>query len=85
MRFAANVERLREELGCSTGELAARSQIEEAELEAILRGDAEADVDSTYRLAGSLNVSPGTLYEGVEWVPDGEGGGVYRVDDRSER
>lgn len=84
MRFAANVERRRRRLGCSVDELAARSGLEKAELEAILRGEAEADVDLVYRLAGSLHVSPGDLYEGVAWVPDGEGGGEYRVDDRPE-
>jgi transcriptional regulator with XRE-family HTH domain len=84
MRFAANLERRRKELGCSVGELAARSQVGEAELRAILRGDAEADVDSIYRLAGALEVSPGRLYEGVVWVPDGDGGGEYRVGRRPE-
>ncbi|HVX33540.1 MAG TPA: helix-turn-helix transcriptional regulator [Solirubrobacterales bacterium] len=84
MRFVANVERRREELGCSREELAERAGVEGARLEAILRGDAEAHVDSVYRLAGALGVSPGTLYEGVAWVPDGDGGGEYRVDDRRE-
>jgi transcriptional regulator with XRE-family HTH domain len=84
MRFAANVERRRKELGYSPGELAERSRLGEGELEAILRGDAEARADSVYRLAGSLDVSPGALYEGVAWVPDGEGGGEYRVDERTE-
>jgi transcriptional regulator with XRE-family HTH domain len=81
IRFAANVERLRAERGFSLGRLAERSGMEAKELEAILRGDSEARVDSILRLAGALEVSPGKLYEGVAWIPDGEGGGEYRVED----
>jgi transcriptional regulator with XRE-family HTH domain len=84
MRFAANVERLRRQRGYSLDQLAERSQMGKTELEAILRGETEAHVDSVYRLAGSLQVSPGKLYEGVAWIPDGEGGGEYRIDDRSD-
>jgi transcriptional regulator with XRE-family HTH domain len=80
MRFAANVERLRSERGYSLDQLAGRSQLGPDELDAILRGEREADVDSIYRLAGSLDVGPGELYDGVAWVPDGEGGGEYRID-----
>jgi transcriptional regulator with XRE-family HTH domain len=80
-RFAANVERLRGERGYSVGRLAERSQLGTGELEAILRGEKEADVDSIHRLAGALDASPGELYEGVAWVPDGEGGGEYRIEE----
>jgi transcriptional regulator with XRE-family HTH domain len=79
MRFAANVERLRRERGYSAGQLAERSGMRPPELEAILQGESEAHVDSILRLAGALDVSPGKLYEGVAWIPDGEGGGEYRV------
>ena len=80
-RFAANVERLRTQRGYSLDQLAKRSQLGKAELEAILRGEREAHVDSIYRLAGSLDVTPGELYAGVAWIPDGEGGGEYRIDE----
>lgn len=83
IRFAANVERLRRRRGYSLDQLAKRSQMEKAEIEAALRGEAEAHVDTIYRLAGALGVSPGELYEGVAWLPDGEGGGEYRLDDPS--
>jgi transcriptional regulator with XRE-family HTH domain len=84
MRFAANVERLCRQHDYSMDQLVERSQIERDELDAILRGEAEADVDSIYRLAGALGVPPGELYDGVAWIPDGEGGGEYRIDDRPE-
>jgi transcriptional regulator with XRE-family HTH domain len=82
MRFASNVERLRRQHGYSVARLSERSEIDLGEIEAILRGDAEADVDSIYRLAGALDVTPGELHEGVTWIPDGEGGGEFQVDDR---
>jgi transcriptional regulator with XRE-family HTH domain len=83
MRFIANVERLCRQHGYSTDRLAERSGIAKEELEAVLGGDAEADVESIYRLAGALEVSPGALYEGVAWIPDGEGGGEYRIEEPS--
>jgi len=84
MRFAANVERLRRHHDYSMDQLTERSQIGRDELDAILRGEEEADVESIYRLAGALDVSPGTLHDGVAWIPDGEGGGEYRIDDPAD-
>jgi transcriptional regulator with XRE-family HTH domain len=81
IRFAANVERLRRRLGYSLDQLAERSQMEREEVEAILRGAKEARVGTIYLLAGALEVTPGDLYDGVIWIPDGEGGGEYRIDD----
>jgi transcriptional regulator with XRE-family HTH domain len=83
-RFAANVERLCRQHDYSMDRLAKRSRIGRDELDTILRAEAEADVESIYRLAGALGVSPGELYDGVAWIPDGEGGGEFRIDDRSE-
>ncbi len=80
IRLGANVERLRLRGGWSLDGLAERSLLGKDQLEAIVRGEAEPDVDSIYRLAGALEVTPGELYEGVAWVPDGEGGGEYRID-----
>jgi transcriptional regulator with XRE-family HTH domain len=80
-RFAANVERLRVRRGDSTDRLAERSGLRRSELEAILRGESEADFESIERLAGALAATAGELYEGVAWVPDGEGGGEYRIEE----
>lgn len=79
--FGANVERLRRQRGYSLDQLVERSQIERGEVESILRGEAEANVDSIYRLAGALDVTPGELYRGMAWIPDGEGGGEFRIDE----
>ena len=81
MRFAANVERACRQHDYSVDRLAERSGIEREEIEAIMRGQVEARADSILRLAGALEVAPGVLYEGVAWVPDGEGGGEFRVEE----
>lgn len=81
MRFAANVERLCRQHGYSRERLAELSGIGGEELDSILRGDAEASVEAVYRLAGALGVAPGDLHAGVAWVPDGEGGGEYWVEE----
>jgi transcriptional regulator with XRE-family HTH domain len=81
MRFAANVERVCRQRDYSVDRLAERSGIEKEELEAIMRGATEARVDAIIRLAGALEVTPGELYEGVAWVPDGEGGGELRIEE----
>jgi transcriptional regulator with XRE-family HTH domain len=83
-RFAANVERLRRQHDYSMERLAERAQIGSEELGAILGGEAEVSAEAILRLAGALDVTPGDLHAGVAWVPDGEGGGRYRVDDSDE-
>jgi transcriptional regulator with XRE-family HTH domain len=80
-RFAANVERLRQGSGLSLDQLASRSQIDRAELDAILSGEDEAQIEMIYLLAGALSVEPGLLLEGVEWIPGHDGAGEYRVRD----
>ena len=80
-RFAANVVRLCRQRDYSAEQLAARSRIGSEELEAILRGEAEASAEAVYRLAGALGVTPGELHEGIAWIPDGDGGGEFRVDE----
>lgn len=81
MRFVTNVERLCRQHDYSLERLAERSGIEREELDSILRGEMEARVDTIVRLAGALEATPGELYEGVTWVPDGKGGGEFRVEE----
>ncbi|MBS1846482.1 MAG: helix-turn-helix transcriptional regulator [Actinobacteria bacterium] len=80
-RFAANVDRLRRQHGYSSEQLAERSRIGSEELGAILRCEVDTPVEAVYRLAGALGVPPGDLHEGVAWIPDGEGGGEFRIDE----
>lgn len=80
-RFAANIERLRRRDGLSVEDLAARSQIDPDVLRRILRADQEADYGTIALLAGALGVEPGTLFEGIVWIPPGpDGEGRFEID-----
>jgi transcriptional regulator with XRE-family HTH domain len=64
-RFAANIERLRRRDGLSVEELAARSDLDEAELREILGAEREAAYGTIAALAGALGVEAGELFEGI--------------------
>jgi transcriptional regulator with XRE-family HTH domain len=80
-RIAGAIVRAQEARGLSIAELASRSTVGRAELESILRGESDLCLDTIYLLAGSLEVRPAQLLEGIEWIPDGSGGGEFRVAD----
>jgi DNA-binding Xre family transcriptional regulator len=79
--FAAQVSRLHGERGLSPEELAERSGIDRAELGSILSGEGEVTADTILLLCAALEVVPGELLDGIAWVPDGRGGGEYRLQD----
>jgi transcriptional regulator with XRE-family HTH domain len=73
------IERIRRELGLTVEDLADRSKVDRSTLDSLLRERSDVDVSVFGRLAEALGVDPGELLEGIEWVPDGHGGGEYRV------
>jgi transcriptional regulator with XRE-family HTH domain len=75
--FARRVGRMQQDRALSTDALAERAEIDRAELDRILRAEGPVALDAVFLLAGALGVEPGELLEGIEWVPDGEGGGGY--------
>jgi transcriptional regulator with XRE-family HTH domain len=79
VHLAANVRLLQESAGLSVVELAEVSGVRRIELERFLRGDEDVRLDVIDRLAKALGVQPGQLFSGVEWVPDGRGGGDFHV------
>ncbi len=84
-RFGANVETLRRQAGLSLDALAERSQLDPADLTAILNGDSEASTNTIYLLAGALGVDPADLLHGMTWSPPADGGSGYEVDDAFDR
>jgi transcriptional regulator with XRE-family HTH domain len=72
-RFAANIERLRRREGLTVEGLAARSDLDAAELGEILSADREAGYGTIAAIAGALGVVPGELFEGIDRTPPGEG------------
>jgi transcriptional regulator with XRE-family HTH domain len=75
------IEGLRRARGLTVAQLAERADLDPAGLESMLAEMPDLGVSSLGRLAAALGVSAGDLLEGIEWVPDGHGGGEYRVAD----
>jgi transcriptional regulator with XRE-family HTH domain len=75
--LVGRIESLRRERGLTVEELAARAEVGRRVLEALAEG-ADVGILEIVRLAGALDVEPDELLEGIEWVPDGRGGGGYR-------
>jgi transcriptional regulator with XRE-family HTH domain len=78
-RLAANLARLMRRRRTSAWALAERSGLALRRVEDIAAGAAEPDVGELFLLAGALEVDPSVLLEGIEWIPDGRGGGAYRI------
>jgi transcriptional regulator with XRE-family HTH domain len=64
-RFAALLTRLRLARDWSVEDLADRSQLDLAEIESILRGKDEVQLDAIILLARAFGVSPGELVDGT--------------------
>ena len=79
--LALTVERLIRQKEFSLDEVAKRSGVDRGTIERVLRGEAEADLDLIYRLAGSLGVEPRHLFAGIAWLPGENGEGRLRIDD----
>ncbi|OJU79669.1 MAG: hypothetical protein BGO11_18385 [Solirubrobacterales bacterium 70-9] len=81
LQFAANVRRLWHERrpNLTLKGLAARSKIDEVELDELLHGERRVFIDVIYLLAGALVVEPAALFEGIEWTPTAEDGSRWRI------
>jgi transcriptional regulator with XRE-family HTH domain len=77
--LVGRIEGFRRERGLTVEELAARAGVEPALLGSLAEGVPDVGISALGRLAAALDVEPGELLEGIEWVPDGRGGGRYRV------
>ena len=79
--LVATIERLMRQKELSVDDLSTRVEVDRGRIERILRGEAEADLDLIYRLAGALDAEPADLFKGITWVPpDGERAG-YLVEE----
>jgi hypothetical protein len=83
-RIAANLARVMRRRRVSLPWLAERSLLGRDRVEAVLAGAGEPRIDEIFLLAGALEVEPAVLLEGIAWVPDGRGSGVYRIRDRGD-
>jgi transcriptional regulator with XRE-family HTH domain len=77
--LTSRIARLWKSDGMSVDELAGRALLEVGQVERILTGIEAVSFDQLVLLAGALGIEAQALMGGIEWVPDGRGGGRYRV------
>lgn len=70
--------------GLSRAEVAARAEVKDSHLALILSGERNVQLDTLLKLAGAVDVAPERLLAGVEWIPDGRGGGRFELPEKSE-
>ncbi len=69
--FGRNLARCRKRASLSQEELAVRASLHRTAVGQIERGERVARVDTLIKLAGSLEIPPGELLEGMGWDPGG--------------
>jgi hypothetical protein len=82
VRIGVAVKETQRLRGISDDELSWRSTVNLEDLALIVKGKKpDLPLHEIYLIAGALEVRPSQLLRGIEWVPDGHGGGTYRVAD----
>jgi transcriptional regulator with XRE-family HTH domain len=75
--FGPNLRRLRNERGHSQERLAQLADLHRTEIGLLERGEREPKLGIIVKLAGSLDVSPNALFEGLEFAPNESGQGRF--------
>jgi len=68
-RFGANLRRQRYEAELSQEALALRASLHRTEVSLIERGLRMPKADTIVKLASSLGIEPGLLFDGIAWQP----------------
>jgi XRE family transcriptional regulator, regulator of sulfur utilization len=68
-RFGDNLKRQRKRADLSQDEMSFRASLHRTEISQIERGLRLCRVDTVVKLAGALEIEPGTLFEGIGWEP----------------
>lgn len=76
--FGRNLARCRKQVGLSQEELAVRASLHRTAVGQLERGERVARVDTLIKLAGSLEIAPGELLNGMGWDPGGTRIGRFR-------
>jgi hypothetical protein len=86
LQFAENVRRLWRERrpNLTLKGLAARSNLDEVELDELLHAERRVFLDVVHLLAGALVVEVDALFEGIEWTPTAEDGSRWRTTGRGQ-
>ena len=72
-RFRLNLRRSRRRMDLSQEDLALLASMHRTEIGLLEGGKRTPRIDTLIRLAGSLEVRPEALLEGIQWVPDHRG------------
>jgi transcriptional regulator with XRE-family HTH domain len=67
--IGANLRRARERANLSQEELAVRASLHRTAVGQLERGERVARADTLVKLAGSLGIPPGELFDGLGWEP----------------
>lgn len=78
-RFGQNLARCRRQAGFSQEELGVLSSLHRTEIGMLERGVRLARIDTLIKLAGAMEIPPGDLLEGLDWLPAGPRVGRFRV------
>ena len=79
-RFGDNLKRLRRRADLSQDELSVRSSLHRTEISQIERGLRCPKADTIAKLAGSLEIEAGVLFEGIAWEPGDVQIGQFKPD-----
>jgi transcriptional regulator with XRE-family HTH domain len=77
--FGRNLARCRKRANLSQEELSVRASLHRTAVGQLERGERVARVDTLIKLAGSLEIPPGELLEGMGWDPGGTRAGQFRA------
>ena len=78
-QFGRNLSRRRKEAGLSQEELSVRASLHRTAVGQLERGERVARVDTLIKLAGSLDIPPGDLLEGLHWQAGYTEAGTYKL------
>jgi len=70
-QFGSNLARRRKRAHLSQEELAVRASLHRTAIGQLERGERTARIDTLIKLAGSLDLPPGELLDGLSWIPGG--------------
>ena len=70
LAFGENVRRCRKRAGVSQEELGWRSSLHRTEVGLLERGARTPRIDTLIKLATALEVEPGELLAGIDWMPE---------------
>jgi transcriptional regulator with XRE-family HTH domain len=71
VQFGKNLVRQRKRAHLSQEELAVRASLHRTAIGQLERGERTARIDTLVKLAGSLDLPPGELLDGMGWTPGG--------------